>query len=468
MSASKQSTLLLALTLAATAAAQSVPSGIWVNSYTPDHLVHLDPSGGPQAPRRHPRQAGQIAVATDGRVYSVSQATNELVIYEPTGQLVAQVPTGREPWGVAVDREGKVWVGCAGDGRLQRFDRSGALLGSALCPIGIRALECDWLGNLWVASGATDEVLRFDLNGALQARIPVGDDPRFLAVSHEGALYVVNYQECTLMGIGLLSDQVWMTEGLPTWPGDVAVDSEAQVWVALGGWDRVRRLDRTLTTSVDFATGVDPMGVSVASDGAIWVACHESGALRAFRPDGTPLSGATIGGKPFGIGDMTGLHALVNLDPRGDADRDGFENRNEWIGGSDALNALDVPCELRATRNGPAIDLVYREPHRRGTWVCFFLTATPRPGESLALVSRGLDERTFPSQILDYVALVTLTVPEPLLFENLQGLSDATGTHRGRLHLPYAIPWLEIAAFSMDFDVYPDFVRTVHPAVAMP
>jgi sugar lactone lactonase YvrE len=456
------------LLLSVGAAAQTVPNGLWVNSYTADHLVHVDGSGAPEAPRSHPRHAGQIAVATDGRVYSIAQATSELVIYEPDGRLVAQVRTGREPWGVAVDREGHVWVGCSGAGRLERYDRSGTWMASALCPTGIRALECDWLGNLWVASAETDEVLRYDLHGALHARIPVGDDPRYLALGHEGVLYVVNYQECSLSGIGLLSDQVWKTEGLPTWPGDVAVDSEAQVWVALGGWDRVRRLDRTLTYSVDYATGIDPMGVSVASDGTIWVASHESGALHAFRPDGTALTGATIGGKPSGIGDMTGLHALVNLAPRGDADHDGFENRNEWIGGSDALDALDVPCELTAVRSGLSIDLSYREPHRRGTWVCFFLTATPRPGESLALVSRGIDERTFPSNILDYVALVTLTVPEPLLFESFQGVSDATGTHRGRLHLPYAIPWLEIAAFSMDFDVYPDFVRTMHRAIAMP
>lgn len=451
-----------------TVEAQGRPDGLWVNSYAADHLVRLDAGGVPQAPRRHGREAGAIAVAPDGRVYSIAQATDELWVYDATGVLVATQPTAAGPWGVAVDRDGNVWVGCATAGVLEKRDHAGALLSVHRTEVGIRGMVGDWLGNLWVASATTDEVLRYDLSGRLHARIFAGDDPRYLAVSHEGVLYAVYYQECMVRMIGLLDDRVWKEEGLPTWPGDVAVDNEAQVWVALGGLDAVRRLDRTLTYSVDFPVGVEPVGVSADCRGSIWIANYETGSLNAYRPDGSPMPRVSIGGKPFAPGDMSGAHALVNLDPHGDADGDGFENRTEWIGGSDLLSALDVPCTLTATRNGPFIDLDWHEPHHTRTWVCFFLTYTPRPGQSLEIISRGIDARLFPSNLLDPIALVSLTVPEPRLFESFQGFSDANGRFHGRLHLPYALPQFEIAAFSMDLEVLPTFVRTMHPAIAMP
>lgn len=460
-----KSAVFAAAALSAAAVAQ-VPSGIWVNTGTGNRLNKIDP-GSSVSDFAANGVAQGIAVGVDGRVYSVSNSTDRLMVFSSTGALLNSVATADQPFGIAV-ASNHVWVSCQG-GRLQRFSLDGSTHETYVTDQGARDVAVDNVGQIWVASRWNDVVIRYDGNGVEQARVPVGDGPTYLEATPYGELLCVNHHDCTIDSLCIKSDVVIDGGSYNGFPSDLTVDTHGNIWISLYQRNRIQFFDRLFNNGREISTGRRPEGISVDFDNNIWVACADDNQVRQYDGDGNPIQTYNVAGSPIATGDMSGVMALIHADPLGDADGDQHLNRAEWVSCSDLLDATDVPIEITATRNGAGVDLTVRENHHSGSFYFFYLTTAPLPGTNIGFYQGGVDPRIIQADINEMLFWNSILTPLPGLLVNWVGVTNGSGEATARANFPSPIPGLYVGAFTMSFDLPPTltYIRSLSLATLL-
>ena len=212
----------------------------------------------------------------------------------PSGAVETVLPHRKGIGGIARHAEGGLVVGGRNISfKSLRDDRAAVLLDTAELPgaIGFNDLTTDAAGRVYV--------------GSVAFRVFGGEQPK------PGQLYVIDLDGRARA----ISDGVMLTNGLGFSPdGRTLYHSDSRS-------DLVRAYDVRADGSVGpwrpFARSAEtPDGLAVATDGSVWVALAEGGAVAVFNPDGTerarlPVPLPMVTSVCFGGDDLRDLYVVT-------------------------------------------------------------------------------------------------------------------------------------------------------------
>lgn len=242
----------------------------------------------------------------------------------------------------------------------------------------------DASNRLWSTDQVGSTVLRFDLGSQSSTCVPLLF-PHGLTSDTNGFIWVtelVNDLVAKIDASGNLVSGFPKPAGVGGLNRTVAVSPvDNDVWIASQTGNAVSRLDnngvlRTLVRLAPFGNG--PVGISVDSNGKIWVACQNSGNAVRIDPNGGGGLGAVdlavplgAGSSPFDYGKMTGDVPLSVSQPDGswsviyDSGAPGTEfGRISYDATTPAQTSLDA--EYRAADTVPGLALLAWQPVQNG------------------------------------------------------------------------------------------------------
>jgi sugar lactone lactonase YvrE len=290
------------------------------------------------ADNQHISQPQDVAVDGDGNVWVVDQNSHRVVKFNPAGNFLSLLGVTWEagidndhfnnPRGVAFDSEDNVYVSDVGNHRIQIFDQTG----SYQTTIGVTGVSgadnthfsspwriaVDEDDNLYVADLDNERVQIFNSSHNYVATLGVtgvlGDDdshfnnPRGAAVDTDW-IYIADggnhriqiFDRATRAYHATLGDGPGIDYSL-NWPGDVAVDTAGNIYVADELYCRVQKFNSNLeyvrtfgTTGVPYLTDEKhynlPVAVAVDDSGNIGIVEDEFRGHRFIKLDssGEPL-----------------------------------------------------------------------------------------------------------------------------------------------------------------------------------
>ncbi|MGH7726756.1 MAG: hypothetical protein ACREOU_15120 [Candidatus Eiseniibacteriota bacterium] len=287
------------------------PELIWVSDPGADEIARMTPDGR----NRFLTISGALTVnrlavdPSDGALWATEPLDGRIKIFDTDGSPLAVFGGPVQPNAIAVDAlSGTAWVCDEFANVAQRFDRSGgvqattAVLGqpSDVAPTGA--------GDVWIVDQGGDtgpgQVLRVTASGAALTTLPVGSDPRRVAVDLlDGSIWVSRFDAGEIQHLSPTGAELHRIGGLQ---GPYAIDIDEFrniVWVGLDGANAVLALNRGTGATIRTVTGIArPRGVAVVDrTGEVWIASISEGEVVRLASDGTVLG--RIGGfeAPFDV-----------------------------------------------------------------------------------------------------------------------------------------------------------------------
>jgi serine/threonine-protein kinase len=245
----------------------------------------------------------------------------------PAPGPVAEVAA--KPVGLGIDA-GVVWVSSRNGEELTRVDaRDGSVLGKPIA-LGGQGEQVAFGedGDAWVAVGRGDDaegyVRRYDGDAKLVAEIPVGIEPRGIALGQEFA-WVANRKGGTVSKVSVADNAVVDTLTVGTEPARAAAgnadgegDAAAKgIWVTDPLNDSVARItEEGEAISTVAGVGDLPTGVLVTEDQRVFVAGQESSTLVRIDPEPDPVAGGSAGtvADEFPLGDCAPISLADGFD----------------------------------------------------------------------------------------------------------------------------------------------------------
>jgi virginiamycin B lyase len=208
---------------------------------------------------------------------------------------------------IVVGPDGALWYTQAnGVGRMPPANPAGAVFFS-LGMSGPRGIAVGPDGNLWVADATNNRVIRLSTVGIAVGSpilLPPGFNARGITLGPDGNMWVGNFStpgsvaRITTGTIPALDPPA----GFPVPAGspiDLIGGSDGNVWYA-GQGTTVGKIAPDGTATAFTSKGVDPFGVTLGPDGAVWFAEFQANAVGRVGTDGTTteVSGMTAGAGP--------------------------------------------------------------------------------------------------------------------------------------------------------------------------
>ena len=209
-----------------------------------------------------------IVVGPDGALwYTQSNSVGRMPPANPAGVQTFGGLGIIQARGIAVGPDGNLWVADAGGNQVIRVSPAGAAVGSPIAlPLGFnaRGITRGPDGNMWVGNFSTPGSVARITTGATPALDPLAGFP--------------------------------VPAGSPI---DVIGGSDGNVWYA-GQGTTVGKVTPDGTATAFTSKGVDPFGVTLGPDGAVWFAEFQANAVGRVGTDGTTseVTGMTAGAGP--------------------------------------------------------------------------------------------------------------------------------------------------------------------------
>jgi hypothetical protein len=249
--------------------------------------------------------------------------------------LIYQRTTGQQVRHVSIDANNDVWVG-GYPFFTTFFDKLSGSDGSFLSTFpapgcGGHGGVVDGQGVLWSTAEADDSVMRYEIATGSSMCIAVPSN-HGLGIDPAGNIWVCQFLTNSIVKI---APDGTIFPGFPKTTGGSSGDRavcvtpiDSNVWVDGSAGHDVSRLDNNgnVLKVIDLGLdGVSPRGLSVDSNGKVWVTCNITSTAKRIDPnggaDGLGAVDLTVplgrNARPYDYSDMTGVTPLINTQPSG-------------------------------------------------------------------------------------------------------------------------------------------------------
>lgn len=203
--------------------------------------------------------------------------------------------SGTSPSSLVCDANDDIWV--SNSGKKRYLHVSGAKLPAApsqitfdkvvnVAPHRPYGAVIDKYGALWSAGRDPGDVVRLDLSTLGIERIYLSHMAYGLALDNLDHLYVTGYTQSRMSQINVVTRNIGWTmkdNGLVGSRGAVCTPDN-DVWVTNSGQNTVTRYDANQNLKATISVGWEPSGISVDSDGLVWVACYRDEKIQCISP----------------------------------------------------------------------------------------------------------------------------------------------------------------------------------------
>ena len=252
-----------------------------------------------------------IVQGPDGNMWFTERGANKIGRISGTSPGTIEefaVPVGTTaPDIIVVGPDGALWYTQSnGVGRMAPDNPAGAVFFS-LGMSGPRGIAVGPDGNLWIADATNNRVVRLSTAGTQVGALiplPVGFNARGITPGPDGNMWVGNFS--TPGSVARITTGATPAldplAGFPVPAGspiDVIGGSDGNVWYA-GQGTTVGKIAPDGTATAFTSKGVDPFGVTLGPDGAVWFAEFQANAVGRVGTDGTTseVTGMTAGAGP--------------------------------------------------------------------------------------------------------------------------------------------------------------------------
>lgn len=238
--------------------------------------------------------------------------SDECVLHEVTG-----IPGAR---GIAIDTDNNVWAGAFGGiGQYKHIDGdTGLILATIITDKPAYGALVDANGILWSSEWAAASVGKLDPAGPSYTSnsVPKTGHVYGMGIDANDNLFISGYTSNTVSKYDISS-------GLPVWKWTttnsvlytgrgVVVTNDGDIWVAATHRNQVVRLnnsDGAIKALIPTGSGSYPTGVSVDSNGKVWVVDVGNEFIHRIDPatNAIDLSKRILGTNHYGYSDMTGF-----------------------------------------------------------------------------------------------------------------------------------------------------------------
>ncbi len=261
-------------------------------------------------------QPQDIVQGPDGNMWFTERGANQIGRISGTSPgTIDECPVatgGLQPDIIVVGPDGALWyteLGSNSVGRMPPGNPAGVTRFPGIGLISPRGIAVGPDGNLWIADadGAGPKVIRLSPAGTAVGSpiaLPIGFNPRGITLGPDGNMWVGNFS--TPGSVARITTGVTPAldplAGFPVPAGtpiDVIGGSDGNVWYA-GQGTTVGKIAPDGTATAFTSKGVDPFGVTLGPDGAVWFAEFQANAVGRVGTDGTTsqVTGMTAGAGP--------------------------------------------------------------------------------------------------------------------------------------------------------------------------
>lgn len=235
-----------------------------------------------------------LLVDRRGQVWYTGNGNGTIGQLDPaTGKVTEhRAPSGGDPHTLIIDGAGVIWFTVQGGSRIGRLDtRTGKI---AEYPTDGRpyGIALDKAGNVWFCQIAAGKLGRLDPKTGTITELALdgGSQPRRMATSPDGSLWVTLYGKGTLVRVDPTAMKVVKEYPLPAGRGGgpyaVTVDAAGIVWANEIATDTVVRLDPQTEQIRVFplpSTGVGIRKMIVDAEGRLWYMGSHNGRLGVIQ-----------------------------------------------------------------------------------------------------------------------------------------------------------------------------------------
>ncbi len=261
-------------------------------------------------------QPQDIVLGPDGNIWFTERGANKLGRIAPSaapGTVPDEFPTtGSSPDIITVGPGGKLWYPEAGGIGIMTpgpAPSAGTIPATGLGLGQARGIAVGPDGNVWVSDATNNQVIIVSPAGTKvdAVSLPAGFNARNIAKGADGNMWVADFTAMTGRIARITVSGTTRTldppNGFPT-PGgvnvmDVIAGKDGNLWYTAQGTTVGRMTPAGVATNFT-SQGVDPFGITLGPDGAVWFAEFQGNAIGRVGYNGATshVTGLTAGGGP--------------------------------------------------------------------------------------------------------------------------------------------------------------------------
>jgi len=243
---------------------------------------------------------------------------NEMLPFDKDECIVANVRLGsnsgeRKIRAVCIDKNDDVYAGHWSDKKLFKISPDGSILKEWKLPNSPYGCVVDEEGNVWVSGGDTKIITKLNPKDDSISTYNAGKTTYGIWRGNDSIVFTTwTYGSIIKISKDMKKEWEYTNRNILNGARGIFVDNDGNVY-AVGSYSaQVVKLDKNGNFIKSMPTCNTPTGISMDSEGNIWVICYYEG-VRIYDKDLNVVSEFTIRGTHYGYSDFTGFQTGAQL-----------------------------------------------------------------------------------------------------------------------------------------------------------
>jgi streptogramin lyase len=246
---------------------------------------------------------------------------SEMLSFDEDECIVANVRLGsnsgdRKIRAVCIDKNDNVYAGHWSDKKLFKISPDGKILKEWKLPGSPYGCVADEEGNVWISAPYENSIIKLNSKDDSISTFKA-EKMTYGIWRGKDSIVFTTWTSGSIIKISKDMKKIWeyYDERLTGNAGarGVFVDEDENVYAVGSGKDQVVKVDKDGKFIKSMPTCHIPTGISMDSEGNIWVICYGDGGVRIYDKDLNVVSEFTIRGAHYGYSDFTGFQTGAQL-----------------------------------------------------------------------------------------------------------------------------------------------------------